>query len=138
MNCSSDKCIVLPHCYIWDRTIRVRESEKIIISSLAAFQLVMRDMLYKQDMKPRDAPCETSTGPLGDTFMDYHSIFMNLKTDTRFNSLSNAVLETITGVQKRDELTSQSIPMAMDELIKSMGPLENSSSISLYNGNQRR
>ena len=49
---------------------------------------------------------------------------MNLKTDTRINSLRNAVSETIAGAQKRDELTAQSIPMAKDELIKSMGPLE--------------
>ncbi len=56
--------------------------------------------------------------------MDNRFIFMNLKTDIRFNSLSNAVLETIAGVQKRDELAAQSIPMAKDELIKSMGPLK--------------
>jgi hypothetical protein len=56
--------------------------------------------------------------------MDNHSIFMNLKADIRFNSLSNAVLNTIAGVQTRDEVAAQSIPLAKDELIKSMGSLE--------------
>ncbi len=72
----------------------------------------MGDMFYQQVMKPSDAPCETFTGPLGKTFMDIHSIFMNLKTDIRFNSLSTAVLETIASVQKSDERTAQSIAMA--------------------------
>ncbi len=69
----------------------------------------MGDMFYEQVMKPRDALCETLTGPIGETFMDNQSNFMNLKTDIRFNSLSNVVLETIADVQKCDELTAQSI-----------------------------
>ena len=69
-------------------------------------------------MLPRYAPCETLAGPFEKSFMDKHSIFMNLKTDNQFNSLSNAVLEPIAGVQKRKVHSAQSIPMAKDELIK--------------------
>ena len=72
----------------------------------------MADMLYEQVMLPRYAPCETSAGPFEKTFMDKHSIFMNLKTDNQFNSLSNAVLEPIADMQKCDELLVQSIPGA--------------------------
>jgi hypothetical protein len=72
----------------------------------------MADMLYEQVMKPRYAPCETLAGPFEKTFMDKHSIFMNLKTDNQFNSLSNAVLEPIADMQKCDELLVQPIPGA--------------------------
>ena len=78
-------------------------------------------MLYEQVMEPRYAPCETSAGPFEKTFMDNHSIFINMKTDDQFNLLSNAVLEPIAGVQKRNEHSAQGIPMAEDELIKSKG-----------------
>ena len=70
----------------------------------------MADMLYEQIMLPRYAPCETLAGPFEKTFMDKHSIFMNLKTDDQFNnfnSLSNAVLEPIADMQKCDELLVQ-------------------------------
>ena len=72
----------------------------------------MAGMLYEQVMKPRYAPCETLAGPFEKTFMDKHSIFMNLKTDNQFNSLSIAVLEPIAGMQKCDELLVQPIPGA--------------------------
>lgn len=72
----------------------------------------MADMLYEQVMKPRYAPCETSAGPFEKTFMDKHSIFINLKTDDQFNLLSNAVLEPIADMQKCDELLVQPIPGA--------------------------
>ena len=85
----------------------MRDSGKNSISSLAAFQLVMGDMLYEQVMKPRYAPCKTSAGPFEKTFMGKLSIFMNLKTDNQFNSLSNAVLEPIADMQKCDELLVQ-------------------------------
>ena len=72
----------------------------------------MADMLYEQVMLPRYAPCETSAGPFEKTFMDKHSIFINLKTDDQFNLLSNAVLEPIADMQKCDELFVQPIPGA--------------------------
>ena len=81
----------------------------------------MADMLYKHVLKPRYAPCETSAGPFEKTFMDNHSIFINLKTGDQFNLLNNAVLEPIAGVQKRKEHSAQGISMAKDELIKSKG-----------------
>ena len=63
----------------------------------------MADMLYEQVMKPRYAPA----GPFEETFMNKHSIFMNLKTDNQFKSLSNAVLEPIADMQKCDKLLVQ-------------------------------
>ena len=72
----------------------------------------MADMLYEQVMKPKYAPCETLAGPFEKTFMDKHSIFMNLKTDDQSNLLSNAVLEPIADMQKCDELLVQPIPGA--------------------------
>ena len=74
----------------------------------------MADNLYEQVMKPRYAPCETLAGPFEKTFMDKHSIFINLKTDDQFNLLSNAVLEPIAGVQKRKEHSAQGIPKEKD------------------------
>ena len=44
--------------------------------------------------------------------MENLSIIMNLKTDIQFNSLSNAVLETIADVQEREERLVQPIPGA--------------------------
>jgi len=68
-------------------------------------------MLYEQVMEPRYASCETSAGPFEKTFMDNHSIFINLKTDDQFNLLSNVVLEPIAGVQKRNEHSAQGMTM---------------------------
>ncbi len=53
--------------------------------------------------------------------MENHSIFLNLKTDTQFNSLSNAVVESIAGVQIRKALAAQSNPIATDNLPQSTG-----------------
>ena len=113
MNSSSDKCIVLLHCYVWDRTIRVRESGQNSISSLAPFQLVMGDMLYEQVMKPRDAPSASSTNSFRTTFMENLSIIMKHsdreESDEQSISLSNADVNFYADMQKCDELSVQQI-----------------------------
>jgi hypothetical protein len=53
--------------------------------------------------------------------MENYSIIMNLKTDIQFNLLSNAVLDTIADVQKREEHSAQSIPVPTDKQTKIMG-----------------
>ena len=81
----------------------------------------MGDMLHEQVMTHRDAPSELRAGPFGETFMENYSIIMNLKTDIQFNLLSNAVLDTIADVQKREEHSAQSIIVATDKPKKMMG-----------------
>ena len=81
----------------------------------------MVDMLHKQVMKPSDASCKTFMGPRGETFTKNNSIFLNLKTGIQFNSLINAVVESIACVQIRKELAAQSILIATDNLLKSTG-----------------
>ena len=71
-------------------------------------------------------------GPFEKTFMDKHSIFMNLKTDDQFNLLSNAVLEPIADMQKCDELLVQPIPGAT---INCHGNRRETFSSSHYYGN---